>query len=437
MKYSLLLLFSLFTIKIFSQSIDTNQHTTIDTRFSDNEWESIQNRWNKKQPSAQIVLQSGKRISGQLIFANSEELIFFPSSEIMINPNQFSDTIHIPVRSINSIVLVKTKKETSLAGSLTGIIVGGGVGVVSGIIIGGGWTILPAIALGSIGIAGGWWIGSKIQKKTNHTIINIDSSFTKSELKSIQKYTVYREDTIFYKNLSQMREHSKVLRSVFPKKHFRLYSGISSGGFLSIKNDIMPVFDTPDLPKMEEYRSSIINFEILNLSWRFKNRYVAGWSFFQYADIYLYNSGNSSSSNSTSYHYSVQAYGTSWYADYVINPIDEYFTKRTEITAGVGLVHLNPHVSYYYHYYDNLKEYYTQGSHDFNIYGLQLRASAAYYLFPGLSLSAGLQGNIYQKATINSEYLQTGSDPNSIIKFPEHSLSFNSLRATVGIGIHF
>ncbi len=429
MKYSLLLVFSLFTIKIFSQSIDTN--------FSDNEWESIQNRWNKKQPNAQIILQSGKRISGQLVIANSEELILLPSSKILINPDQFSDTLHIPARSIHSIVLVKTKKETSLAGSLTGIIVGGGVGVVSGIIIGGGWTILPAIALGSVGIAGGWWIGSKIQKKTNHTIINIDPSFTKNEIKSVQKYAIYREDTIFYNSLSQMREHSDVLKRVFPKKHFRFYTGISSGGFLSTKKDIMPVFEAPYLPKTEEYRNSIINFEILNLSWRFKNRYVAGWSFFQYADIYLYSSSSSNSNTSSYYNYGVQAYGTSWYADYVINPIDEYFTKRTEITAGVGLVHLRPNISYYYHYDDNSKEYYTQGSHDFSIYGLQLRASAAYYLFPGLSLSAGLQGNICQEATINSVNLQTGSKPNSIIKFPEHSLSFNSLRATVGIGIHF
>ncbi|RUA28705.1 MAG: hypothetical protein DSY76_04105 [Bacteroidetes bacterium] len=436
MRYLLLLFWLLTAVNLFSQNNDTIRQNN-SRAFSESKWNSIQDRWDKKQPHAQIILHSGEKIQGQIIYANSEKIVLYPGSEIMVKPSQFSDTIQIPMGRIETILLAKTKKETTLAGSLTGIAIGGGIGVSSGIIIGGGWTILPAIALGTVGIAGGWWIGSKIQKKINHKIINLDSNITNKELKVIRKYAIYKKDTILYKEINQMRAHSDVLKRVFPKKHFRIYSGISSGGFLACKNDILPVFEATDLPEIEEYRSAAVNIEILNLSWRFKNRYIVGGSMFQYSDIYLFSRSNPTANSSLDYNYSIQTFGTSLYSEYVIKPIDEYFSKRTEFSAGIGLLHLRPSFQLHYSYYNNPHEYYTDYKDVLSVYGLQLRASAAYYLFPGFSFSVGIQGNIFQNATINALYLKTSSDPNTSIKLAEHTLSFNSLRATAGIGIHF
>ena len=435
MKYILIFLFLVFTIHIYSQDIVSVKPEDVNQEFSETEWSAIQKRWDKKQPYAHIVLQSGDRINGQLMYANSNNLIIYPSNTIMINQNQFRDTLNIPIGNIRSINLVKNSKRTILAGVLTGTIVGGSIGIATGLIIGGGWSFLPALVLGTVGIVGGGFTGSAIQKHYDHTTINLGSGITDKKLKKINKYAIYK-DTVFYSEFSKMRSNSKLTRKIFPKKHFRVYVG-GSAGFSTTKKDLEQLFNSTELPEIAEFRYAAFNFEMFNFSWRFNKKYIVGWNMFLYGNSHTYLFAyESTASSSLNYNYTIEAYGTSLYGDYVINPIDEYFTKRTELSVGVGLLHLNPYVKFNYTNFEGSNEYITNFDKEYSIYGLQLRTSASYYLFPGFSLNIGLQANLYQNITVSTLALHN-SDPAKTIQIPEHKLGFSSIRASFGLGIHF
>jgi len=114
MRYLLLLFWLLTAVNLFSQNNDTLRQNNSSRAFSESKWNSIQDRWDKKQPHAQIILHSREKIQGQIIYVNSEKLVIYPGSEIMLKPSQFSDTIQIPMGRIETILLAKTKKETTL-----------------------------------------------------------------------------------------------------------------------------------------------------------------------------------------------------------------------------------------------------------------------------------------------------------------------------------
>lgn len=423
MKYLLVLIITISTLSVYSQNIVAIKQKDVHDMFTEAEWEKIQKKWDVKQPHADVILITGDTISGQLIYANNETIIIYPSNELMINPDQFNDMVRIPINDINRVDLLKMKEGSNTVGMVTGMIIVGTTGVITGLIMADGWSYIPAIALGAGGIALGGWIGSKIQKAERNSTVIIDTNAKKNKINRFQNLSIYN-DTVFYQDINQMRKHSKIMRRAFPKKRFRIYFGLNVGSSATTKTLIEP-YNSTDRPTIKEHGYTIMYFDFFNISWRFANRYIVGWNYFKSRDdCTLIHYNDPAGETKKSYHYYNNANGTILYLDYVIKPITKYFTKHTEFSVGAGLLHLKPDVHYIYNSWDNLKNNTEYFQKEYSIYGLQLRAAAYYYIFPGMSISVGLLGNIYQSITINS------------IIIPEHTLKFNSIRATFGIGFY-
>ena len=374
MKYILIFLFLAFTPNIYSQNIVSAKLGNTNQEFTKTQMESIQKRWDKKQTIADVILLSGDTVSGQLIYANSTELIIYPSNKLMINSAQFNETIHIPINSINRVIFKKNKKQS---------------------------------------------------------IIRINPNPTFNNIKQIEEYSLYK-DTVYYTDINQMWQNSAIINKAFPKKRIRLYYGLSAGA--STTEDILTdIYRETGLPDMAEYSYCLLNFDLINISLRIANRYIIGGSIFIYGSYYSKSSYNNSTANTyLGYYYIIDAHGTSIYSDYIIKPIDKYFTRRTEFTVGAGFLFLRPKVTFEYENYSETDGFGAKFIDANNVFGLQLRAAASYYIFPGMSISAGLQANIYQNKNIDAIALnQTGS-----IVLPAHTLKFSSLRATFGIALH-
>ncbi len=423
MKHLLALIITISTLNVYSQNIVAIKPEK--PEFTEAEWEKIQKKWDIMQPSADVILITGDTIRGQLIYANNETIIIYPSNELMINPDQFDDMVRIPINDIDRVILLKMKEGSNTAGMVTGMVIVGAAGVITGLLISDGWSLIPAIALGAGGIALGGWVGSKIQKAKRNSTVILNTNAKKNKINKFQNLSIYN-DTVFYQDINQMREHSKIMRQAFPKKRFRIYFGLNAGSSATTKALIEP-HNSTDRPTIKEHDYTIMYFDFFNISWRFANRYIVGWNYFKSRDDYtLIYYNDPTGETKKSYHYYNNANGTILYLDYVIKPITKYFTKKTEFSVGAGLLHLKPDVHYIYNSWDNLKNNNEYFQKEYSIYGLQLRTAAFYYIFPGMSISVGLQGNIYQNITINS----------GIVNLPEHTLKFSSIRATFGIGFY-
>ena len=421
---------------LYSQDAVTEYPETKSGEFTEFEWKKIQKRWDKYQPRANVILLTGDTITGQLIYANENKVILYPSDKIMLNTDQFADLIYVPIKDIDEIFLMKGGPVST--GLITGIIIGGGTGFLIGVLIGQGWTILPAILLSTGGAAGGAWLGSKVQRSVRTSTLKMDKDGSDYKRKNakLQRSAVYRDSLTYYQDIYQMIDHSKAMRRCFPKKHFRVSFGISMG-FNTTKDDLTEMLESTTLPPMDEFRHGPLAFEFYDFSWRFASRYIAGVSMFLNKGSYTYLFHSDYSNNGSShYSYDIQVFGAQIYGDYVIKPVNRFFTKPIEFTAGVGILLGSPVITFNYGYYFDNDEFYYRYNENHNIFGVQLRAAFYYYPFPGFSVSIGLQGNIYENVIIPAMILPT-HDPAVSVDIPEHKLHFSSLRVKSGISIYF
>ena len=432
--FSLILV--ILCVNLYSQDVATEYPETKSGEFTKLEWEKIQKRWDKYQPRTDIVLLAGDTITGQLIYANEYEIVLYPSNKIMLNTDQFAELIHVPIKDIGEVYLMKGGLTST--GLITGIIVGGVSGFVVGMLVGQGWTIIPAIILGTSGAAGGAWLGSKIQKSLRTSSLDMEKSGSDHKRKKtkLRRSAVYRDSLIYYQDIYQMTDNSKPMRRCFPKKHFRVSFGVSMG-FNTTKDDLTEMFESTTLTPMDEFRHEPLAFEFYDFSWRFLNRYIAGVSIFLNKGNYTYLFHSDYYNNGSSYYsYTIQMFGAHIYGDYVIKPVNRFFTKPIEFTAGMGILYSSPSVTFNYSYYFDSDEFYYRYNENHNILGVQLRAAFYYYPFPGFSISFGLQGNIYEKVTIPAMVLPT-HNPAVTHNIPEHKLQFSSIRIKSGISIYF
>ena len=440
MNIKYLILFSIVFVvlyaNLYSQNAVIEDSETASGEFTESEWKKIQKRWDKYQPRADIILLTGDTITGQLIYANENKIVLYPGNSIMLNTDQFADLIHVTIKDIDEIFLMKGGPAS--VGLVTGIIIGGTSGFLIGVLVGQGWTILPAILLGTGGAAGGAWLGAKVQRlvRTSTLEMDKDGSGYKRKQAKLHRSAVYRDSMMYFQDIYQMMDHSKIMRRCFPKKHFRVSLGLSAG-FNTTKDDLTEMLESTKLPPMNEFRHKPLAFEFYDFSWRFANRYIAGVSMFVNSGSYthLYYSDYTDNS-SLYYNYDIQFYGVLIYCDYTIKPVSRFFTKPIEFTTGVGISYASPTVIFHYSYAYDYDEFFYEYHEMHNIFGVQLRAAFYYYLFPGLSVSIGLQGNIYQNITIPAMVLPT-HDPAVTIDIPEHKLHFSSLRVKSGISIYF
>ncbi|MCF8378789.1 MAG: hypothetical protein K9H49_04375 [Bacteroidales bacterium] len=405
---------------------------TDEYHFSNSEWEKILKQWEKHQPVIDLITKSGETRSGQLLYANQNEIVVYPGTGLLLNTDQSDKIVHLKVEDINSIILRKggytenggyTPIESNkvLAMTLGGLTLGF-AGFTAGMAIAGGWVFWPGIIGGAVGAAGGVWIGPKVLKlfQPYHTDLVPDTPQYEKATEKMRKFAVYPDSLFFPEDLYQALEVSP-----------QITKGLNRPLRISLTMATVPNAIRKDLTNkissLPEPESGIEAFtlESFDVSWRFSEHYIVGAQIpMDYYSLDNYNN----STNEPEYNYSITALEGGAYFDYVINPANKLYAKPYEFTVGAGARIGVRNVELFYG-----SQYYSDAP---IIYGLQLKSAAYYYPYPGLSLFAGMEANLYNKIRLPA-YVLTSNDPLVNFEIPESSIQFSALRIKAGVSIYF
>ncbi|MDD2634745.1 MAG: hypothetical protein PHW82_04530 [Bacteroidales bacterium] len=423
------------TQDFFSQSISPDSLSIEKHGLTVSEWEKVNKRWSKLQPSIFIVTTSGDTVVGQLISISSESLTICTDKIIPFNDFIEGKTKQIAINNISSIIF--TKEGYKRTGLITGFIAGGGAGVISGLIVGQGWTVIPAVLLGTVGATGGMFLGKRIQEIIKTSEISMDSDPQKIEkyLNRLQKHAIHPDNLIADKDLNHFAKHSKNISKVFPEKHLRISFGLSVGPNF-VKSSLDDMLSATSLPPITKYRTDPLAVEFFDLAWRFSDKFIIGGQLSlnlgNYSYLFYDNHEN------LYYNNKIQNFESRIYFEYSPNPVTRLFTKKYEFLFGGGIVFANPSSKFIYSYTpdiatgDNIQ---VTKQYEPNLLGVQLRSAFHYYIFPGFSVSAGIEGNIIQPLSIDSYQLPT-SNPTEFITIPDYKLNFSTIRIKIGASIY-
>jgi uncharacterized protein YcfJ len=440
LSFLFLVLIMIFSSYLFSQDTGRIGERPDSFGFSEKEWHRIEKRWRRFQPRVILLTTSGDSVSGQLLYMGDSVVVIYRGYDMMVDIDTVKDVVRIPVDGMDEVFLVSGRPVTQ--GVLVGIIVGGVTFAVVGITLGQNNPFLTPVATGMlsamvgavVGAGAGYGIQKALRKKT-FTMRRTSPEY-EGHLQKIKKSAVFRDSLFFSSDIYRLREHSRVLRHAFPKKQFRISAGVNIGSN-PLQKEMEEMFSTTSLYPLTGSYGCPVEVEYLDLSWRFRDRYVAGGQLFYNVDMYT-SLNYQSLDYSMAYYYDIQISGGMAYLDYVYYPVNRFFTKHWEVTAGAGiLVGKTSAVFSYYHYSDSTGE----SSHFQNdvskvIPGVQLHGTFYYYFFPGLSIYAGMQGNLYRKVRVGS-FKVPGEPPYDPVVIPDHRLNFNSIRFRIGASIYF
>ena len=198
--------------------------------------------------------------------------------------------------------------------------------------------------------------------------------------------------------------------------------------------------EASELPDMTGYSHTERCLEYLDISWRFKNKWILGGGILHrpYRMAYAYyehpiNGGK----GMERYTYSLSPFDYRIYLEHALSPVDRFLTDRTEFLLGGGLIISKPWADFEY-YYENGSDVFYRGESYQNsrIFGFQLRASGHIYVVKMISFSAGLEINLYQDVNM-PDTDHSGDLPPKLAVLEAHSLNYSTVRFKVGAHLYF
>ena len=353
--------------------------------------EALSKRWIRSQSVVTLYLGESHPIAGQPIHLSGDTVLVYPRMDIPAGGNWQKHLVAVPLAETDSFALQK-----------------GGNGIL------------------------------RARKASAYPLQPDLPEATLSARQKLWKASVYRDSLPAAPDLPDAFSHSRLLRSVFPNKHFRISLGVGFGADV-VTDDVMQSLLQSPLVKPEQGYGTTTTIELADFAFRFLGRVMVGWQYMarpDYSNIYSYSSGPDSYSD---YSYRVDLFEHRIYAEYGIFHVDRYFSRPVEWTAGAGIILARPEKSFYYQYayfpedgriYEDYLFYQMTG----RLTGLHLKSALHYFFFPGLSLFAGLEASFYQKWIIPAQALPdagTGQE----ITLPQHEISLNRFRFKIGISI--
>lgn len=354
--------------------------------------EALKKRWTRYQPVIALYYGESHPIAGQPIHVSRDTVLVYSRMDIPAGGNWQKHLVAVPIAEIDSVALQK-----------------------------GGSGILRAR-----------------KARAYHMQPGLPEA-TVSARQQLWNASVYRDSLPAAPDLPEAFSHSRLLRRVFPNKHFRISLGVGFGADV-VTDDVSQALLQSTLGKPEQGYGNTTTIELADIAFRFLDRYMVGWQYMarpDYSNIFSYSSAPDSYSD---YSYRVDLFEHRIYAEHGIFHVDRYFSRPVEWTAGAGIILARPEKSFYYQYayfpadgqiYDDYIFYQMTG----RLTGLQLKSAFYYFLTPGLSLFAGLEACFYQKWIIPSHALPapgTGGE----ITFPQHEINLNRFRFKMGISIY-
>jgi len=431
----IILFIALFCSELYSQETLTEPLKPVSSEFTNFELEKIQTRWEKYNPPVDVVLLNGATITGELLSACKTEIIIYSGKDIVPERSKTDEMVHISMTEIDRVHI--RKGAFASIGIITGASIGGGIGIFFGTILAFSGSYFLPVLVATLSLAVGGSLGSKIQNVNRESVLKLDpgSSEYKIELAKLQKLAVFSDSSLVYPtDIHSMLMSSRLMRSGFPDKHLRI-SFTRSIGPNNYGNAIKEMLESTTFPSTEYHTIPplIKGFELLDFSWRFSDRYIVGGQFIANFDTRNIFQTGYYNNEKYSYFYRFDFVSKNIYSEYAFRPLNRFFTKPYELLLGGGVIFASSSREVGY---NSLSYYGEIPKETYPVYGAQLRTAFHYYLYPGFSLSAGLEGTFIENLSVPALSLPT-SDPDIRISLPEHNLKFSSVIFKIGASIYF
>ena len=402
--------------------------------------ESNSRRWLKNHPWAEVVRKSGDTIQGQPIHFNMEEIILLPSDTLPLGME--GTLVSVPTSDIEWIYLDRggTITMAQTAGIVLGIAAGTGFGLAVG-------SPVAALLLGNVfGVAGGF-IGKGAHKNSSQEDIwfNPASLDYLEDLHKLHDWSVFPDSIIHSNDISKLADHSPAICRAFPLKKVRISFGVNSS-FNTIEGDMESALDASGLPDWHQFRYTNLGLEFLDISLRLKKSWILGFGLMKAPEELSYadNFPGNSIGTFQGYNLGVDQTDYRFYAEYVFGPVDRFFTDHQELVVGGGFILSSCRSNFHYYYgtevlVDSTVYWDTQSAGYYaedRLLGFQLRASYHLYLIRGISLSAGMEANVYQNLKI--PVLERPADlPGEGPILKAYTLNYSTIRLKLGLHFYF
>jgi len=333
-----------------------------------------------------------------------------------------------------------------IIGILTGVI----PGFVTGAILAQGWTILPAIIFGTITAGGGGAVGSLMQKANRKQTLEIKANeLTGRNFRKMKNSALFPDELLKLParsggaelpDFENLVKQSPTMNRAFPDNPFAI-SIQTTLMTNSIRKRIQNWYLSPLWGPPDPYYETRIGLQA-DVSRRIGKRFQAGMLFQMFP-------GNISSAffdktlpewnvnYSYNHHFTQNTFGV--YGGWLLQPTDPYWATRLEGSIQVGAVVSDVYEHFYFNW-TALDNYERKGEtfirqHHFQP-GAMLRLKSSWYLIPGFSIDAGLEGFLIKRITFEQRTVlpETSLGP-AYIQY--HRLNFSNLQGFLGLSIHF
>ncbi len=424
----------LIFIVLVTQSL--NLYAQNPTPLSPKQQEKIEKRWIWYQPSAEVLLKSGDTLIGQPIHFNMDEFFILPSEALPLGLEGRLKVI--PSAEIERIWLSKGGRIT--AAQTGGIIIGIAAGTGLGALIGG--PVGALIGGNVLGVSGGF-AGKALHKSASNEEVWLTPSSLdyEKDLIKLRTWSVFEDSLLFTDDLKKLPAYSSAVRKAFPQKHFRISMGVNLGmrGFL--EQNMRDVLEASGLPEWNESYSRMLGLEYVDFSWRVHPHWIVGGGLMtDLADLFsiYYYPDYSETATNVDYSYWMSLTDVRLYTEYVLKPVDHFFSRRSEFIFGGGAIISLAETSYSYSESNQVTAMYWNSSlHErHTVFGLQFRGAYHYYLARNFSLSGGLEVNLYQNLKLPGLELPEGY-PGEVFGFADHTINYSTLRFKFGAHLYF
>jgi hypothetical protein len=411
------------------------------------EWKKMNERWQPYATQLYIQKNDGSTIEGQLTWMNDSLLMVqknFNLPDGLMNP---ADYAMVPVRDIASmkVRMGGHPYQGLIIGMLAGVI----PGFVTGAILAQGWTIIPAIVFGVITAGGGGVAGSFIQKAHRKQSFEINAGeLTSRTAARMKKSALFPNELIplpsrsgvaILPDFENLMEQSRTLRKAFPDNPYSIsiHTTLMTN---SVRKRLQNWYMSPLFGPADLYYETRIGLQA-DIARRIGTRFQAGVLFQMFpgdisSSFFNKNLPEWNVYYQYNHHFKQTTLGV--YGGWLLQPAHRFWARRMEASIQVGAVVSDVYEHFYFQWnalddYSKTDETFIR-KHNFQP-GAMLRLKSSWYLIPGFSIDAGLEGFLIKRITFNERTVlpETTYGPASI---PGHRLNFSNLQGFLGFSIH-
>lgn len=415
--------------------------------FSWQEWEKMNTRWQAYSTRVYIQKNDGTVVEGQLTWMNDSLVMVRKNFDLPDGLMNADDHATIPM---GDIAVMKVRigghpYQGLIIGLLTGVV----PGFVTGAILAQGWTILPALIFGAITAGGGGVIGSVSQKANRKQTLEIKADeLTGKTFRRIKTSAIFPDELpslhtgkgeAGLPDFEYLVKQSASVNRAFPHNPYSisLHTTFMTN---SVRKRLQNWYMSPLWGPPDPYYEMRIGLQA-DLSKQIGKHFEAGILFEMFpGDISSAFFSNYLPEWNVNYSYNRHIKQTTFglYGGWLLHPAHRYWATRSETSIQIGVVVSD----IYEHFYFNWNQINGIASGETFIQehnyqpGAILRVKSSWYLIPGFSIDAGLEGFWIKKVQFNNRDVlpQTDQGPQYI---GQHRLNFSNLQGFAGISVHF